>query len=403
MPSAYAKSRPPSRRLTVASAVAAACVAVTLATGASSNAQSEQLGAVRAQQERVRAQLAEQNAAVDALLGQVSALRQREDKVSAELARQEAELAAARDELAKAREALAQTKRRLTGARGDLRRLLVSIYRHGEPDAATLLLNSDGLDEFALITTYLERLRDYEADVVNEVRDLRTDARSYVADIEGSIERMETARAQIAKRQQALAASRAQLEEREAALQAAQSERRRQLQKLVGKEKSLVEALSTPAPTEPAGGGEAGTAPPAANVAPPSGSTATLNPDGTATAPADAPQAVKDVIAAGNAITNAPYIYGGGHGSFDSPGYDCSGSVSYALHGGGLLSSPLDSTGLMTWGEAGLGNWITVYANPGHAYMVIAGIRFDTSGAPPRWQPALRDSAGFVATHPPGY
>ena len=119
---------------------------------------------------------------------------------------------------------------------------------------------------------------------------------------------------------------------------------------------------------------------------------------------ADAPQAVKGVIAAGNAITNAPYLYGGGHGSFDSPGgYDCSGSVSYALHGGGLLSSPLDSTGFMTWGDPGPGSWITVYSNPGHAYMVVAGIRFDTSGAPPRWQPALRDSAGFVATHPPGY
>jgi cell wall-associated NlpC family hydrolase len=214
---------------------------------------------------------------------------------------------------------------------------------------------------------------------------------------------MEVARAAIAERQQALAASRAQLEEREAALQAAQSERRRQLSKLVGKEKSLVEALSTPAPVQPAGGGETGTAPPAEAVAPPSGSTATLNSDGTATAPADAPQAVQDVIAAGNQITNAPYLYGGGHGSFDSAGYDCSGSVSYALHGGGLLSAPLDSTGFMTWGDPGPGSWITVYSNPGHAFMVVAGVRFDTSGAPPRWQPALRDPGGFVATHPPGY
>ena len=143
---------------------------------------------------------------------------------------------------------------------------------------------------------------------------------------------------------------------------------------------------------------------PATNVAPPNGSTASINSDGTATAPADAPQAVKDVIAAGNAITNAPYLYGGGHGSFDSPGgYDCSGSVSYALHGGGLLSSPLDSTGFMTWGDPGPGSWITVYSNPGHAFMAVAGIRFDTSGAPPRWQSAIRDPAGFVATHPPGY
>ena len=102
-------------------------------------------------------------------------------------------------------------------------------------------------------------------------------------------------------------------------------------------------------------------------------------------------------------ITNTPYVYGGGHGSFESSGYDCSGSVSFALHGGGLLSAPLDSTGFMTWGDPGPGQWITVYSNPGHAYMEIAGIRFDTSGAPPRWQTTLRDSTGFVATHPPGY
>lgn len=404
MPSSHAYSRPPGRRLTVASIVAAACVAATLATGASSNAQTAELDAVRAKQEQIRAALDEQNAAVDALLGEVSIFRHREKRVSAELARQEAELADARADLAAAREELAAAKRRLKAARGELRRMLVSIYRHGQPDAATLLLDSDGLDEAAAMATYLDRLQDYQAGVVDNVRDLRTEIRDRVGEIEESIARMEAARVKIARRQQQLAASRAQLEEREAALEAAQSERRRQLQQLVGREKSLVEALSAPAPAPATGTGEASAATAATNVAPPSGSTASINSDGTATAPADAPQVVKDVIAAGNQITNAPYLYGGGHGSFDSPGgYDCSGSVSYALHGGGLLSSPLDSTGFMTWGDSGPGSWITLYSNPGHMYMVVAGIRFDTSGAPPRWQPALRDSTGFVATHPPGY
>lgn len=402
MPSALTDSRPLSRRLIVAVIVAACCVVAALVTVDSSSAQSEQLDAVRAQQDTIRAQLQEQNGAVDALLGQVSALRQREDKVSAELAEQEAKLAAARAELVEAREALAETKLRLKGALGDLRRLLVSIYRHGQPDVATLLLNARGLDELAATTGYLERMQDYEAGVVNKVRQLRTDARTYVGDVDGSVERMEVARAEIAERQQELAASRARLEEREAALQAAEDERRRQLSQLVGKEKRLVEALSTPAPAE-APAGEAGAAAPIENVAPPSGSTATLNSDGTATAPADAPEAVKGAIAAANAISDTPYLYGGGHGSFESSGYDCSGSASYALHGGGLLSSPLDSTGFMTWGESGPGSWITVYSNPGHAYVVIAGLRFDTSGgAGPRWQ-GPRDSTGFVATHPAGY
>ena len=120
--------------------------------------------------------------------------------------------------------------------------------------------------------------------------------------------------------------------------------------------------------------------------------------------PADAPPAVVAAIEAANAISDLPYVWGGGHGSFEDSGYDCSGAVSYALYGGGFLSSPLDSTGLSFWGEAGAGSWITVYANSGHAYVVIAGLRFDTSGgAGPRWHPDLRDNIGYVARHPSGY
>ena len=112
-------------------------------------------------------------------------------------------------------------------------------------------------------------------------------------------------------------------------------------------------------------------------------------------------------IAAANQIATTPYIWGGGHGSFDSPGYDCSGAVSFALHGGGFLDSPLDSTGLEFWGEPGAGSWITVYANSGHAYAVIAGLRWDTSGdsvgTGPRWHTDMASTAGFIARHPSGY
>ena len=387
----------------MAVAVLAGSLAVALVGGSHTSAQSGQLETVRAQQGEIRAELAEQNAAVDALLGEVADLREREDAVAAELAEQEAELATARSELAEARAALAETRRRLKGSIDELEKLLVSVYRHGEPDVATVLLNSDGLDDLATTSMYLERIRDYQTGVVVRVRELRAAASAYVDDVEASIERMEAARAAIAERQAALAASRAELEARETELQAAQSERRGQLRKLAGEEKDLLEALSTP-PLTPGAAADSETAPaPAANVPAPTGPTASVNSDGTATPPADAPQAVKDAIYAGNEITNMPYLYGGGHGSFEASGYDCSGSVSYALHGGGFLSSPLDSTGFMTWGESGPGQWITVYSNPGHAYVVIAGLRFDTSGAPPRWQASMRDTAGYVATHPPGY
>jgi peptidoglycan hydrolase-like protein with peptidoglycan-binding domain len=126
--------------------------------------------------------------------------------------------------------------------------------------------------------------------------------------------------------------------------------------------------------------------------------------DGLAVAPADAPAAIKAVIAAGNRIATKPYIYGGGHGTWNDAGYDCSGSVSYALHGGGLLNTQLDSTSFESWGSRGHGRWITVYANAGHAWMVVAGLRFDTSGAnPSRWQPNDRSSDGYVVRHPTGY
>jgi peptidoglycan hydrolase-like protein with peptidoglycan-binding domain len=131
-----------------------------------------------------------------------------------------------------------------------------------------------------------------------------------------------------------------------------------------------------------------------------------LNADGTATAPANAPAAVQAVIAAGNNIAFKPYVYGGGHGSWNDSGYDCSGSVSYALHGGGLISSPEDSGELESYGSAGAGQWITLWSNAGHVYMYVAGLRFDTSSNGPngsRWTTAARSNAGFVERHPRGY
>lgn len=117
-------------------------------------------------------------------------------------------------------------------------------------------------------------------------------------------------------------------------------------------------------------------------------------------------QIISAVIRAGNRIATKPYRYGGGHGSWVDSGYDCSGSVSYALHGGGLLRSPLDSTGFMSYGRPGRGRHITIYANPGHAYMVVNGRRFDTSARSQtgsRWTRTMRSSAGYVARHPAGF
>jgi peptidoglycan hydrolase-like protein with peptidoglycan-binding domain len=135
------------------------------------------------------------------------------------------------------------------------------------------------------------------------------------------------------------------------------------------------------------------------------GDRAQIGSDGLAIAPQNAPEAVKQIIAAGNAIAKKPYRYGGGHGRWNDSGYDCSGSVSYALHGAGLLNTQLTSGDFERWGAAGAGQWVTIYANSGHVYMLVAGLRFDTSGLSSdgsRWHTSSRSASGYVVRHPNG-
>ncbi len=149
------------------------------------------------------------------------------------------------------------------------------------------------------------------------------------------------------------------------------------------------------------------------------GTKAKLLPDGTAAAPASAPRAVQEAIWAANRLQDKPYKYGGGHAKIEDSGYDCSGTVSYALHHAGLLKSPLPSGPFMRWGAKGPGQWITVYAHPGHAYAIVAGLRLDTSVGSyasranrkiarsafergPRWRPMPRSARGFAKRHPVG-
>jgi hypothetical protein len=136
-----------------------------------------------------------------------------------------------------------------------------------------------------------------------------------------------------------------------------------------------------------------------------SGSRAVLR-NGVAYAPSRAPQSVKNAIWAANTLRRKPYVWGGGHGTFNDRGYDCSGTVSFALHGAGLLNSPMPSSDLMRYGERGRGRWMTIYSRNGHTFAVIAGLRLDTTDlgrggdVGPRWYAYGRDTSGFVARHP---
>ena len=135
---------------------------------------------------------------------------------------------------------------------------------------------------------------------------------------------------------------------------------------------------------------------------------ATLTPGGRAIAPASAPPAVKAMIEAANRIRHRPYVWGGGHRSWNSRGYDCSGSVSYVMHAAGLLESPLDSTGFMRWGGGGAGSWVRIYASKEHVFAVIAGLRWDTSYSEdgdrsgPGWSEQMRPTGDFRLRHPLG-
>jgi hypothetical protein len=165
---------------------------------------------------------------------------------------------------------------------------------------------------------------------------------------------------------------------------------------------------AAPSSTQPSGGVS-----PSDAQFQPTGKAKLIN--GVAYAPSDAPPEVKNAIAAANTIIGLPYKYGGGHKvTFMDNGYDCSGSVSFLLHGGGLLDSPFDSSSFMGWGKSGKGKWITVYTNPGHAFVVIAGLRLDTGmrdntvrgihpGSGPRWAKTMRSTRGFKARHPANF
>ncbi len=360
------------------------------------------LNHVRESQSAVAASLAAQNRQVDAMLGEVSKLRQQQQALEDELAAQQAKLDRATAKLLAEKRHLARVRARLHRALLVLRERLVAIYETGSPDMLNVVLDSASWAEVSTRTDYLNRIQDYDDAVAGRVKGLRDQARAAVKRMTAVRLQIKDARDAVAVKEREAAAARQQAEQRFAALKAAQAERRATLESLESREAALSSNLAGISEQLAASGAPAPSGTPAPLTP---GQTADYISESQASVPRGAPPAVAAAIEAANSIATTPYIWGGGHGSFESSGYDCSGSVSFALHGGGFLSSPLDSTGLETWGEAGAGQWITVYANAGHAWMIIAGLAFDTSGgAGPRWHPSpVSSTEGFIARHPPGY
>jgi septal ring factor EnvC (AmiA/AmiB activator) len=360
------------------------------------------LSKVRESQSSLSASIAEQNKAIDAMLGEVSRLRQRQVALEGELAAKQRELDRASAKLAAEKRRLARIRARLRRALGVLRQRLVAIYEAGSPDVLSVVVDSASWSQLNARTEYLSRVQDYDDAVAERVKGLRDEAKAAVRRMAAIRRQLKEARDAIAAKEREAAAAKRQAAARFADLKAAQAQRRARLESLESREQALSDNLAAISSQI----ASAGPAPSAAAPAPLTpGQSADYISESQASVPSGAPPAVAAAIEAANSIATTPYVWGGGHGSFESSGYDCSGAVSFALHGGGLLDSPLDSTGLETWGEAGAGQWITVYANAGHAWVIIAGLAFDTSGgAGPRWHPSpVSSTAGFVARHPPGY
>jgi cell wall-associated NlpC family hydrolase len=363
----------------------------------------DKLEGVREKSSALAETIAEQNQAIDAKLGEVSRLRQEQEAIEAELAEKQAELESATAALEAEEAHLQRVRVKLKRALGVLSGRVVAIYEAGSPDLLNAILESEDWSQMAAQTEYLRQIQDYDDAVVSRVKSLRDEVRSAVEKLDEQRAEIEEVRDTVAAKEREVNAARKEAKAGWLELKAAQAARQEALESLESREGALSSNLASISEQVAAEGADVTTGLMPAPLNP--GQEAQVLSESEASAPSSAPAAVQEVVAAGNAIATTPYIWGGGHGSFESSGYDCSGAVSYALHGGGFLESPLDSTGLETWGEPGPGQWITVYANSGHAWMVVAGIAFDTVGGPgPRWHDPWVDSPeGFVARHPAGY
>jgi peptidoglycan hydrolase CwlO-like protein len=338
---------------------------------------------------QLRASIASETKRIQATSAGVAQAQSRLSQLQGQLNQREAELASIQGEIVAARQRLERLENRLHDAAQALAANLIASYKDPEPDVVTVVLESHGFADMLERLQFMERIQKHNNRILGDTKTARVRLLRETVRLQRLLIRhrelateVRQARDSAAVIQGALLARQAaQLEKR--ATTAARLDR---VQGRIASIKKQIARLSRPPAVKP-------------NAAIP------IDPGGMAQAPAGAPSAVKQVIAAGNAIAGLPYLYGGGHSTFRANAYDCSGSVSYALAAAGLLSSPLDSTGFMSWGEPGPGKWITVYANAGHAFMVVAGWRFDTSalsGGGTRWTRSMRDTGGFVARHPAG-
>ncbi len=346
---------------------------------------SADVAADRAAAASVRAAVAAEERRIDATADGLAVAERRLAKLSAREAQRREAFLAAQDRLVHARVRLTRLEKRSDQARGTLGKTLAAAYMRGNPDLATTIIDSDGIQEAIEKVEFEQRVQQRNAHALEAVRSAKTDATKEEANLQVEETRFQKLAAAAAKDRDQANAVRSALLKRQARQLARQNGSKAKLRTLQSRIRRAEQAqiAATRAATDASG---------ATSEAPRI----------TGTSQADA--IVARVVNAANQIATTPYVWGGGHGGA-SGGYDCSGSVSYALAAGGLLSTPMASGGFMNWALPGVGQRITIYANPGHMYMVVDGRRFDTTAlrsGGTRWTSEQRSSAGFVARHPAG-
>jgi peptidoglycan hydrolase CwlO-like protein len=385
------RNHPLLRALAVSALVAVALLASSLVPRSVGDLQS-QIDSSRSAVGSLRSAIAAESARIRQTAGGLAAAQERLASIQSELSAREAQLRSVQSSLLVARDHLVELENRLQRASQALSANLRAAYESGRPDLVSVILESRGFSDLLERVNFMQRVGHQDARIVGDTRSARAE-----------VLRQAKALAALERRDRILTdevlAQRNQVAAIHAALLNRQIEQLGTRAADAGKLHQLNSRLNA---LEARAAAEARRAAAAGNAA--VGGIA-VNTGGMVQPPPGAPAAIAQVIAAGNAIATLPYIWGGGHGSFQASGYDCSGSVSYALAAAGLLSSPLDSTGFESWGDPGPGRWITVYANAGHAFMVVAGWRFDTvalASGGTRWSQTMADTSGFVARHPPG-
>lgn len=358
----------------------------------------QRIRAQESQEDRLEAAVARETQRIEAANDGLAQAQARLAELSARLDARRAELEEVQRELVDARDRLTRLENRYRRAAGALAENLRTGYMNGSPDLVTVMLDSQGFSDLLERVEFLKRVGREQARVLAATKDTKVEVMEQARRLDRlQLRNRRLVAAAASARDEASAVQTAILRHRERLL-AGRADRQAELNEVRGELSELRREQRAQARAAARAAQEAGIAPdPNASIG--------LNAGGVAQPPAGAPEAVRLVMAAGNAIAGLPYSYGGGHASFQASAYDCSGSISYALAAAGLVSSPMASTGFMSWGEPGPGKWITVYANAGHAYMVVGDWRFDTSALSSggtRWTRTQRSSAGFVARHPPG-